>query len=128
MGKKPGFTLIEILIVVAIIAILVSAILVSINNSRKKARINSAKTSVRSALPIIVSCKDSGGIVSFPANPMGGNRICNTGYDSSFWPPLVSNYQYGGGVYDSKDCNFQILTNGESNPDIACDCNSQMCQ
>lgn len=37
-SKKHGFTLIELLIVIAIIGILSSVVLVSLNNSRKKAR------------------------------------------------------------------------------------------
>jgi len=128
MNKKRGFTLIEILIVVAIIAILAGAILVSINNSRKKAQLNSVKSSVRSALPAIVSCKDSGGNVSFPNNPQGGNPICNIGSNLVFWPSLTPSYHYGGGLYNVEDCNFQILANEGSDPDITCDCKLQICR
>jgi prepilin-type N-terminal cleavage/methylation domain-containing protein len=124
--KKPGFTLIEILIVVGIIALLATIILASVSNSKKNARLANAKTAVRSALPIIISCKDSGGIVAVPP-PSGNILICNSGYPASFWPPLEAGYLYVGGAgYDTRDCNFAI--SNPDGPNIICNCISQTCR
>ncbi|MFA4817979.1 MAG: prepilin-type N-terminal cleavage/methylation domain-containing protein [Parcubacteria group bacterium] len=127
--KRRGFTIIEILIVVAIIAILAAAVMVSIGESRKKARINSAKTSLKTALTIIISCNDSSGAVNPPnASESGANKIC-PGINGAFWPKLGNGYQYitsPAGNYTS-NCKFKVDTNGDS-ADLNCDCVKQNCQ
>lgn len=126
--RRRGFTLIEILIIIIIIGILASAILVSINQSSKNARINSAKTSLRSVLPAIIACKDGGGNVN---NPSGETDICASavGLSSSKWPTLSYGYVYvAGGIYNSANCSFQVSTNGDTASNLACSCASQICQ
>lgn len=123
--KKKGFTLIEILVVVAIIAILATAIMVSISESRRKARINGTITSLRSTLPIIVSCNDDP--LKSVGRPENGERqICPDKSPDSLWPELLPGYAYAGGDY-TENCNFRISTNDRTT-DIVCNCVKQTCQ
>lgn len=92
--RKRGFTFIELMVVVGIITLLVTIILVNISQSRQKARINSAKTSLKTALPAIMECKNNYGHVS---TPTAGEDICTTmvGLTGAKWPKLPKGYIYG---------------------------------
>lgn len=130
-----GFTLIELLVVVAILGILLSVILMSLKKSRTDARINGLKTSLSSTLPMIVSCKDSNGIISQPTGSETGNtQICSIPPNPNvFWPKLSYGYTYSIGTYNSSTCNFRVSTGSDvvvssGNTYITCDCSSQRCQ
>lgn len=126
LKKTKAFTLIEILIVITIIGIISVVVLAFIDKSRLNARKNSVATSMRSALPIIISCKDSGGTV---ADPVAENQICNNNYPNSFWPSLLGDYQYQtGGVnnYNSNACFFNV-TSATDSATIQCDCYRSKC-
>lgn len=131
--RLKGFTLIEIIVVVVIISIVATIVAVGVNQSRKNARINGAKTSLKTALPIIVSCKDSGGLVHIPSGSETGVKlICNT-IPGAFWPKLAGGYTYGGGTYDSNNCSFQVSTSGDvmmpsGSTYLICDCATQACK
>ena len=60
MRNNKGFTLIEILVIVAIIIILVSVIMVSLINAKNKAQDNSAFTSFKSVAAPAFVCLTSG--------------------------------------------------------------------
>jgi prepilin-type N-terminal cleavage/methylation domain-containing protein len=76
-GKK-GFTLIELMIVIAIIGILASVVMVSSRGSVDKAKKASALTTASSVLPELVTCADDGGFAKSTAAPGAGNPICCT--------------------------------------------------
>jgi prepilin-type N-terminal cleavage/methylation domain-containing protein len=124
--NKKGFTLIEILIVVAIISILASVILVNMNQSKKNARINNTKTALKNAILIIYSCADTSSLVSTPANPESGSHVICPVAPNSYWPKLPAGYLYTGGSYNSISCSFGISTNGDS-ANLTCNCSSQTC-
>lgn len=133
--KKKGFTLIELLIVVAIIAMLATAILMGLSRSRKDARINSSKTSLKTVLPAIISCRDSSGTVVVPSNVETGTKaICNpsNNFSNSFWPQLSGGYQYIAGGNYSVNCNFKVSTNQDvtllGNTFLTCSCDNQLCE
>ncbi|MCX6763057.1 MAG: type II secretion system protein [Candidatus Moranbacteria bacterium] len=88
-----GFTLVELLVVIAIIGILAAVVLVSLSSQRDKARRTSATQSVKSVMAIAVACLSEGGDVEAPVNTStGGGLICNkTGYTGSNWPDLETN-------------------------------------
>lgn len=128
---KKGFTLVEILVIVAIIALLSTAILVSIEQSKRNARMNGAKTSLKTILPAIVACVDGGGAIS----PRVANTdICSTsaGLSNAKWPALSYGYSYGAGIYNSTSCNFKINTGSDMTPlgntFITCSCLTQICE
>lgn len=123
--------MIEILVIAAMVAILATVSLFSFYNSKRKARLNTTKSVLRGTLPVIISCKDSGGMVSIPLGnePDGNKLICSSGFPSSYWPKLTSGYSYGSTVanYNSTSCTFDIFTNDDSDSNIVCDCSSQKC-
>jgi prepilin-type N-terminal cleavage/methylation domain-containing protein len=136
MKNKKAFTLIEILVVVAIIVILATVTLLLISQATKNSRISSAKTSVRSALLAVSACKNMNGAVSTPSGSENGARlICTTagaGLPSANWPQLSNGYQYSAGTYDSVNCTFPVSTNGDVTPlgntFLTCNCSTQKCE
>lgn len=127
-SNRAGFTLIELLIIVSIIALLATAILVSVNQSRKNARINAVKTSLKTTLPVVVSCNDSGGKINLPQDSETGNKqICDL-ISGAFWPKLNYGYTYVSGGNYTVNCNFQIDTNGDTAQNLTCSCAKQSCQ
>ena len=112
MNNKKAFTLIEILIVVAIIGILAAIILVNLNSSRKKARINSAKISAASAMPAVIACADGGALVN-PATLEPGGDICSNlsiGLKGAKWPILKNDYVYAVGGDYTAGCSFKVTS------------------
>lgn len=84
-ANRRGFTIMEILIVVAIIMILVTILLVSMSGSRKKAMDNSAFTSFKSAAAPVYMCLTSS--LDLNPSPSAGNNICNdTAATDAVWP------------------------------------------
>lgn len=130
MEKKRGFTLIEIMVVVTIIGILALAIFISVNESRKKARINAAKTSLQSVLPIMISCLDSKGTITGPdLVNKGGNQICNT-INGANWSTLANSYAYVSlDVNSAGTCGFVVSTNNDTATNrLTCSCVTQVCE
>lgn len=77
--NEAGFTLLEILIVVGIIAILTGAILTSIAGQREKARVSKVLTEISARLQPMMMCWSDGNGVNTPGTS-GGGSIC---YDTS---------------------------------------------
>jgi len=72
--KTKAFTLIELLIVIAIIGILVSVVLVFIISAKDKAKKVSVQSSLNSIASAATMCRDGGGNI---INGSGGSSICN---------------------------------------------------
>lgn len=85
-----GFTLLELLIVIAIIGILTGVIMVSMKGAVEKSKQSSALTSVSSVLPEFVTCQDDIGTIIRPNNVnIGGGVICNASGHSATWPNIA---------------------------------------
>jgi prepilin-type N-terminal cleavage/methylation domain-containing protein len=89
MKNKKAFTLIELLIVIAIIGILAGVVTVNTSNSNKKAKVASALMTMNSVARIANQCLSDGGSLVIPvAGTNPGSAICNTGAETL--PSLAS--------------------------------------
>lgn len=97
---KKAFTLIELLIVIAIIGVLAGVILVSTSSARQKASDSSMMQSVKSASTAVAACLISGTSlgVGVGLTPTEGTAIC-TG--SGVWPDLPSTWSIVGVWWDA---------------------------
>lgn len=86
---RRGFTMIEMVLVLAIISILAGAILVSVNSQRQKARQAKMLAELSGTLQPIMMCLSDGGTINSPHRGDGGGNICSiSGYGT--WPNLVN--------------------------------------
>ncbi len=76
--NKGGFTLVELLLVMAIIGILAAIIFISIGSARKRARITTFKESMKNLAVAATQCTDNGGSIN-DATADGGTDLCSTG-------------------------------------------------
>ena len=61
---KKGFTLVELLLVIAIIGILAAVLFVGLGNQRERARVTTFKENVRGLVTTYTACTDGGGTIN----------------------------------------------------------------
>jgi prepilin-type N-terminal cleavage/methylation domain-containing protein len=124
--KNKGFTILELLVTIAIIGILASTVIVSLSNQRAKAKIAAAQSTISSVLPIVITCLDEAKDINPISDAQdGGGAICD-GNDAT-WPPLT-----GGWTYSSLNPAFLVSNNsfifaandGVGGNSISCDNNN----
>jgi len=89
--KEKGFTLVELLLVIAIIGILASILMVGMGAWRKKTKAVSVMETNRSALGYAIECYLRDKELSQPGSD---KNICSG--SSIKWPALKYGYEYGG--------------------------------
>ncbi|MDZ7612231.1 MAG: type II secretion system protein [Candidatus Moranbacteria bacterium] len=107
VNKIRGFTLIEMVIAVAILAIVSGAILVSISGQRDKAQATQMLTEMSGTFQPIMMCLSDDGSVTNPETEEG-NDICNEGTGYGQWPETGSAFS----GYDLVGDGFSDLSNG----------------
>lgn len=101
---SSAFTLIEMLIVVAIIAILSGAVLVSISGQREKAQANKVLTEISARLQPMMMCWSDGGTVSVA-------NLCNLA-NYGAWPTLPTGFGPMTGSFPSSNSWYIIIDGG----------------
>jgi prepilin-type N-terminal cleavage/methylation domain-containing protein len=71
--NKKGFTLVELLLVIAIIGILAAVLFVSLGKQRERARMTTFKENMRGLVTAGTACHDAGGTVL----AVQGGPVCN---------------------------------------------------
>jgi prepilin-type N-terminal cleavage/methylation domain-containing protein len=90
--KRSGFTLIEILLAIAIIGILAAVILISLSGYRASARSSKLNSSLSSVVTSLQSCWAFGGQVNAPSN---NAQICTLASSYGNWPDVSQDgYSY----------------------------------
>ena len=85
---RQGFTLVELLVVVAIIGILAAIVMVSLNSAKNKAKAASFKATSSSAQAAAIQCDDAGGTLQ----PGAGIAMCNAvPAEPVVWPTMAAN-------------------------------------
>lgn len=87
--KKKAFTLIELMVVIAIIGILATMIVINIVGAQKKARVNSALSNMNEALKVASACVVNEGKVSTYG---AGSLICDDNTVNAKWPTFPNGY------------------------------------
>jgi prepilin-type N-terminal cleavage/methylation domain-containing protein len=124
--KKKGFTLVELLVAMAIIGILASAVMYSYVDSVKNARSSRAMAQASSAVTALVSCWGNAGAVNNP-NVHGGNDICNGKPGFGTWPDMTQiNYSYSS-VTGTMANSFYFSVTGDSTITICCNSAMNSC-
>lgn len=106
--RNKGFTLIELMVAMAIIALLAAVLLVSMQGYGKDARASKALAQLSSAIPSMVSCWGNGNDVNSLGSGnaicvepgMGGADIAGYGNWPSFSSGDLTNYSYSTTVFD----------------------------
>jgi len=90
--NKKGFTLVEMLLAVAVLMLLSGAILVSVSSQREKARATRMLTELSGTIQPVYMCLADGGLVNSPSGGTGGGNICSLSANYGSWPVRLSGF------------------------------------
>jgi prepilin-type N-terminal cleavage/methylation domain-containing protein len=127
--SQKAFTLIEIMVAIAIVGILAAAVLVSMKSYGAKARASKALAQLSSVIPSMISCWGNGnGVVTFVNQPdvNGGEPVCTLSDSYGMWPSMtgdLGSYKYASGWTGSNDWAFYAKSDDDGR--LIC-CNSAM--
>ncbi|MDD5490146.1 MAG: type II secretion system protein [Candidatus Moranbacteria bacterium] len=109
--RKKGFSLIEIMVAIGIVAILAAVVLVSMQSIKAKGQSAKALGQLSSVIPSMVSCWGNGGGVRPPAS---GSDICSIGNNYGDWPQTtgdLSSYSFGNSTANNSNCPSGVTGN-----------------
>ncbi len=135
--SKKAFTLIEIMVAIAIIGIMVGVVLVSMREYAKRARSSKALAQLSSVIPAMYSCWGNGKEVK---NPSSGGYICKepgsgganiAGYGN--WPTAgtgtdLSSYSYSQSIDNTNKTFFVRLTSNDDDSRVCCNSAMKNCK
>lgn len=120
--QTSAFTLVEILLVLAIIAILSGAVLTSISGQKEKAQVNKVLTEISSRLQPMMMCWSDGYGVS--ATTVAGDALC-PGYANYGTWPSPTGFAYGASSISSSTSWYIIIDGGSAR--ICCNSGTSQC-
>lgn len=120
MRNKKGFTLIEMLVVIAIIAVLVSIIVPTVSNARDRANAATDAANLRTVLGVLnIHVINGESTVSEiideygqPTSKMDPSAVLQVVFET---PGFIDVFYVNGDVYYSLDYLSDVATKGESN-------------
>jgi|GEM_PF-1180319 len=113
VGNAPGFTIVELLIVVVVIAILASITIVSYNGVTKQARAAVMKSDLRSAADIILMDAVSGTLPATLSEANGGSGLtASAGAEFRYRPAGVGSSSDFCLAVVGNDASFQAINGG----------------
>lgn len=131
-----GFTLIEILVVISIIAILSATIIANMNVTRNRGVRTAGLLTIRSVFPELLQCELDGG--HSLSQPVAGQPICTVGqsagsaawpgHENDLWPSFSSGWNYGASAGDSHDGTYAMSAVLPSQGPINCSMQTNTCQ
>jgi prepilin-type N-terminal cleavage/methylation domain-containing protein len=138
VDNRPGFTLVELLVIIGIIGILASIIFVRLATGKEKAQRASALSSLSGLMNEFTYCSTEDGEATDSA-PVGGTTLvcctdssCSdavTGHDGT-WPdisPTGFSYDVPSGALSSDDYIYSA-TNAATSVTLTCDYFKKSCQ
>lgn len=129
--KNRGFTILELLMVVAMIAIVAAITIVYLNDARERTRRSSNLATLSSMMPEIVLCGDGGGFGYTDGVPVASvTYICQNvvsgnapkGEHLILWPSLVAGWVYSvpTGSLSNSDYVYTATKSGSGQAPIVC--------
>ncbi len=127
--SKGGFTLVELLLVLAIISILSGTILVSVSAHKKRAEEAKMQAQLAGAIQNMVLCRSDDGTINEPHDSAGGGDICSLSSNYGKWPKTGAPTNFSNYVSDGafEDGNWFVYTD-DGTARICCNSGSNQCQ
>jgi prepilin-type N-terminal cleavage/methylation domain-containing protein len=132
--RNKGFTLIELMVAIAIVAILAAILMVNMQGYAKDARASKALASLSSTVPSMISCWGNSGSSDYVKKPSSGDDICSISSSYGQWPKTgngtdLSTYNYSSNASSgqlTKPGWFVALASDSSGDNKTICCNSTM--
>lgn len=128
LKNKQGFTLVELLLTLAIISIVSGTILVSVSSHRTRAQESRMQAQLAGAIQNMVLCRSDEGSINEPNGGAGGGNICSLSANYGTWPTTGGSTGFGNFASDTdfEDGVWFVYTD-DGTARICCNSGSNQC-